>query len=30
MFFVVPMVFRWVWRLGPDQDDHEDDGGDLK
>jgi hypothetical protein len=26
----VPMVFRWVWRLGPDQDDHEDDGGDLK
>jgi hypothetical protein len=30
MFFVVPMVFRWVWRLGPDQDDHDDDGGDLK
>jgi hypothetical protein len=29
MFFVVPMVFRWVWRLGPDQDDDEDDGGDL-
>lgn len=20
MFFVVPMVFRWVWRLGPDTD----------
>jgi hypothetical protein len=29
MFFVVPMVFRWVWRLGPDQDDDEDDGGEL-
>jgi hypothetical protein len=29
VIFVVPMVFRWVWRLGPDQDDHEDDGGDL-
>jgi hypothetical protein len=29
IFFVVPMVFRWVWRLGPDQEDHEDDGGEL-
>lgn len=29
MFFVVPMVFRWVWRLGPDQDDEEDDGGEV-
>ena len=29
MIFVVPMVFRWVWRLGPDQDEHEDDGGEL-
>jgi hypothetical protein len=29
MFFVVPMVFRWVWRLGPDQDDEEDDGGEM-
>jgi hypothetical protein len=30
MFFVVPMVFRWVWRLGPDQDDlDEEDMGDM-
>jgi hypothetical protein len=29
MFFVVPMVFRWVWRLGPDQDRPEDEGSEL-
>ena len=23
LFFVVPMVFRWVWKLGPDDDDEE-------
>jgi hypothetical protein len=27
MFFVVPMVFRWVWSLGPDNEP-EDEGGD--
>jgi hypothetical protein len=27
MFFVVPMVFRWVWSLGPDNED-EDEGGE--
>jgi hypothetical protein len=21
MFFVVPMVFRWVWNLGDDRED---------
>ena len=28
LFFVVPMVFRWVWKLGPDDDD-EESGEDL-
>jgi hypothetical protein len=30
MFFVVPMVFRWVWRLGPDDKDSDldEDAGD--
>jgi hypothetical protein len=28
LFFVVPMVFRWVWKLGPDDDD-EETGEDL-
>jgi hypothetical protein len=28
LFFVVPMVFRWVWKLGPDDDD-EETGDDL-
>jgi hypothetical protein len=30
MFFVVPMVFRWVWRLGPDDKDSDldEDTGD--
>ena len=32
MFFVVPMVFRWVWSLGPDNEsgdeDNEPDGED--
>jgi hypothetical protein len=27
MFFVVPMVFRWVWSLGPDNES-EDEGGE--
>jgi len=27
MFFVVPMVFRWVWSLGPESEE-EDEGGD--
>jgi hypothetical protein len=27
MFFLVPMVFRWVWSLGPDNEP-EDEGGD--
>ena len=27
MFFVVPMVFRWVWSLGPDNEP-EDEGGE--
>ena len=27
MFFVVPMVFRWVWSLGPDNE-QDDEGGD--
>ena len=25
MFFVVPLVFRWVWRLGPDSDKSPDE-----
>jgi hypothetical protein len=28
LFFVVPVVFRWVWKLGPDNEE-EDDGSDL-
>jgi hypothetical protein len=28
MFFVVPMVFRWVWSLGPDHAP-EDEAGEL-
>jgi hypothetical protein len=24
MFFVVPMVFRWVWRLGPDSEEDDE------
>ncbi len=27
MFFVVPMVFRWVWSLGP-ENEAEDEGGE--
>lgn len=27
MFFVVPMVFRWVWSLGPDNET-DDEGGE--
>jgi hypothetical protein len=28
LFFVIPMVGRWVWRLGPghDEEEHETDG----
>jgi len=26
MFFVVPMVFRWVWSLGPDNVPEDEDG----
>jgi len=27
MFFVVPMVFRWVWSLGPDNEPEDEDIG---
>ncbi len=26
MFFVVPMVFRWVWNLGPESDENRNGG----
>ena len=29
LFFVIPMVGRWVWRLGEGDDDDEDGGVDL-
>jgi len=28
LFFVVPMVGRWVWRLGEGHDDEDEDEGD--
>jgi len=29
LFFVIPMVGRWVWRLGESDDDDEETGEDL-
>jgi hypothetical protein len=29
LFFVIPMVGRWVWRLGEGHDDEEDGDGEL-
>jgi hypothetical protein len=27
MFFVVPMVFRWVWNLGEDREEEKTNNG---
>jgi hypothetical protein len=30
LFFVIPMVGRWVWRLGPGHEEAEDDTGESE